>query len=169
MNHAQHRYVRKPIIVLFASRTLFIFCVLALIGFGTHGGHRLAAAASKKAVSDKHNPIAAFERIILTFKDNPATTQAVTWRTNRAVKKAVAEIAPADSSGDFRENAKTLPADTTILKLEITGASGFNSARQVINRNLFRSSFSEMPRMISAPCGPVRYVRHSCILPKRAL
>jgi hypothetical protein len=116
MNQAQHRYVRKPIIVLFASRSLFIFCVLALIGFGTHGGHRLAAAASKKAVSDEHNQLGTFERIILTFKDNPATTQAVTWRTNQAVKKAVAEIAPADSSADFRENTKTLPADTTVLK-----------------------------------------------------
>jgi predicted phosphodiesterase len=116
MNHAQHRYVRKPIIFLLASRKLFLFCVLVLIGFGTLHGHWLASAASKKAVSDKHNPIGTFERIILTFKDNPATTQAVTWRTNRAVKKAVAEIAPADSSADFSENAKTFQVDTTIIK-----------------------------------------------------
>ena len=35
------------------------------------------------------------DRIILTFNGNPATSRAVTWRTNTTITKAIAEIAVA--------------------------------------------------------------------------
>jgi hypothetical protein len=54
-----------------------------------------------------------FERIILTWKENPATSQAVTWRTDSALKTAVAEIAVADSSPDFEKQAQTFQATST--------------------------------------------------------
>jgi 3',5'-cyclic AMP phosphodiesterase CpdA len=39
------------------------------------------------------------ERVVLTWTGDPATTQAVTWRTDSSVKHAVAEIAIANANG----------------------------------------------------------------------
>ena len=40
------------------------------------------------------------DRIILTFHGDPATCRAVTWRTDKSVTKAVAQIAEAE--GEFQ-------------------------------------------------------------------
>ncbi len=57
-------------------------------------------------------PSAIPDRIILTWSDDPATTQAVTWRTDTTVTEAWAELAPADASPDFPRRARAVPAAT---------------------------------------------------------
>jgi 3',5'-cyclic AMP phosphodiesterase CpdA len=52
------------------------------------------------------------DRIILTFNGNPATSRAVTWRTDTTITKAVAQIALATVNSGFAEKAKTIEART---------------------------------------------------------
>ncbi|MEM9894735.1 MAG: fibronectin type III domain-containing protein [Bacteroidota bacterium] len=52
------------------------------------------------------------DRVILTFNGDPATSRAVTWRTNTVVKKAVAQIAEATKNATFKASALTVNAIT---------------------------------------------------------
>jgi len=52
------------------------------------------------------------DRIILTFNGDPATSRAVTWRTDNSIDKAVAQIAEATVNAGFRKNATTTDATT---------------------------------------------------------
>lgn len=52
------------------------------------------------------------DRIILTFHGDPATSRAVTWRTDHTVNKSIAQIAEATVNSKFTENAVTLDAVT---------------------------------------------------------
>ncbi len=52
------------------------------------------------------------DRIILTFNGDPATTRAVTWRTDTSISGAVAQIAEATENSKFTENAITVNATT---------------------------------------------------------
>ncbi len=52
------------------------------------------------------------DRIILTWKSDPAHTQAVTWRTDPSIKQGLAEIAVATPGPEFVKNTKQLPATT---------------------------------------------------------
>lgn len=53
------------------------------------------------------------DRIILTWKGDPARSQAVTWRTDTSIKKGLAQIAVAESGPDFEKKAKELTATTS--------------------------------------------------------
>ena len=70
---------------------------------------------------EAHKPSGLPDRIILTFKGDPATSQAVTWRTDTTVAPgyALAEIAKADDGPLFKPTAKSLKADTTPLKSDL--------------------------------------------------
>ncbi|MBW2410122.1 MAG: metallophosphoesterase family protein [Deltaproteobacteria bacterium] len=70
------------------------------------------------AASETSQRAGSFERIILTWSDNPATTQAVTWRTGTADMQAIAQIAKADASPFFGNNARRIPATTNGLQLD---------------------------------------------------
>ena len=52
------------------------------------------------------------DRVILTFHGDPATKRAVTWRTDKSISNAVAQIAEATVNSKFTEKAKTLNAVT---------------------------------------------------------
>ena len=52
------------------------------------------------------------DRIILTFNGDPATTRAVTWRTDTSISEAVAQIAEATENSKFTESAITVNATT---------------------------------------------------------
>ena len=67
------------------------------------------------------------DRIILSWSDDPATTQSVTWRTDVSVKKAYAEIAVADPSPDFQKQKKKTEAATELLVTN-NNAANFHSA-----------------------------------------
>ncbi|TLU99163.1 purple acid phosphatase family protein [Dyadobacter luticola] len=71
------------------------------------------------AQSNKSYPASAFpDRVILGYKGDPATTQAVNWRTDSTVKSAVAAIHEADPSPDFVPNAKIINAKSQPILLE---------------------------------------------------
>lgn len=57
------------------------------------------------------------DRIILTFHGNPATNRAVTWRTDKTISQAVAQIAEATVNSKFTKNAVTIKATTEPFNL----------------------------------------------------
>jgi len=71
----------------------------------------------------KHVP----DRIILTWSEDPTTTQSVTWRTDVSIKQSYAEIALINASPDFRDDTDTIPAVTEMLVTNINAAN-FHSA-----------------------------------------
>jgi len=66
------------------------------------------------------------DRIILTWADDPATTQAVTWRTSDEIERGFVEIAPGDPSARFDAAAQRFEARTEALQI---GASELNASR----------------------------------------
>ena len=60
--------------------------------------------------AEAHAPSPLPERIVLTWTDDPATTQAVTWRTDNSILLGVAELAIANSNG---RALKTKPYQAT--------------------------------------------------------
>jgi len=57
------------------------------------------------------------DRVILTWRGDPATTQAVTWRTDASVREAFAQLARAVASPDLEEDARLFTAQTTPLEV----------------------------------------------------
>src|SRR5215470_1276822 len=116
------------------TTTRFAFRALALgallIGFTVpvlaHEGHDHPPAAVKPA--DAYRPTAMPDRIILTWAGDPATTQAVTWRTSTDVTKALAEIAVAEAGPGFPKTAKQVPAASEALMTDLNTAH-FHSVR----------------------------------------
>ncbi len=67
-------------------------------------------------------------RVVLTWRDDPARTQAVTWRTNAPVDEAFAEIAEATATPAFAALARRSPARTTAVPLP-AGTAYYHEAR----------------------------------------
>ena len=59
------------------------------------------------------------DRIILTFNGDPATSRAVTWRTDTTVTKAVAQIAVATVNSGFTKDAQNVEASSEPFDLGI--------------------------------------------------
>lgn len=57
-----------------------------------------------------------FKNIILTWQDDPKTSQAVTWRTEVRIRPAMAEIALSDPSPDFGSSAQQFIAKSSTLE-----------------------------------------------------
>ncbi len=66
------------------------------------------------------------DRIMLTWSGDPATTQAVTWRTDASVTEAVAELAVATAGPGFRDSVTTVAATTSALETE-SGLAHYHS------------------------------------------
>ena len=58
------------------------------------------------------------ERIVLTLTENPATSQAVTWRTVSKVLNPQAEFVRATAFTDFSEDTEGVDASTEVVKLD---------------------------------------------------
>lgn len=74
----------------------------------------LSACAQKKYVP-AYPAIRQPDRIILTWKGDPSTSQAVTWRTYTKTEKAVAQLSISDPGPDFVKQAITMDATTTLF------------------------------------------------------
>lgn len=59
------------------------------------------------------------DRILLTWQEDPQTTQTVTWRTDASVTTPQAQVALADPSPNFTLYATSLPAKSEILKTDL--------------------------------------------------
>jgi hypothetical protein len=85
--------------------------------FGIFTGPNLFGDSRREAATDpKSTPIP--DRIILTWQEDPTTSQAVTWRTDATVNKAFGEIALADASPSFIDSAQEVLATTVPLETE---------------------------------------------------
>lgn len=97
--------------------TLLLIIPTGLWAHGSHDDwHPIAYPIAKQ-----HAPTPIPDRVVLTWNDDPATTQAVTWRTDTTVKHGVAEIAVANANG----RALTLDqfeADTELFKSDLNEA-----------------------------------------------
>lgn len=67
------------------------------------------------------------DRILLSWKGDPATTHSVSWRTDSSVSEPIAEIALAGPGPDFRKDAKTIEATTQRLETDL-GQAHYHSA-----------------------------------------
>ncbi len=61
------------------------------------------------------------ERVVLTWTGDPATTQAVTWRTDTSVKRGMAELAIANSNGRALK-PEQWDAETTLFTSDLNDA-----------------------------------------------
>jgi 3',5'-cyclic AMP phosphodiesterase CpdA len=82
--------------------------------------------------ADLHRPLVVPDRIVLTWTGDPATSQAVTWRTSvheDSASTAVAELTLATPHGGYgtiqgmRDSAIVLPATTETLETDLGSAS----------------------------------------------
>jgi 3',5'-cyclic AMP phosphodiesterase CpdA len=87
------------------------------------------------AEAELHRPLAVPDRIVLTWTDDPATSQAVTWRTAvhlDSIDHAVAELTLATVHGGYgtiqgmRDSAVVLPATSEVLETDL-GAASYHS------------------------------------------
>lgn len=120
-------------------------------------GYRVAAQKDRKvpeSVIYRATPVP--DRIILTWAGDPATTAAVTWRTDATVTSAVAEIAVSEDGPLFVKKAKAVRAVTE------TGADHYHSARftglQPANKYVYRVgdgvNWSDWNQFQTAATGP---------------
>ena len=74
---------------------------------------------TSRAQAGKVYPASSFpDRVILGYKGNPATSQAVNWRTDSTAGQAVASIYTADPSPDFQKKAPLVAAKTQRLMID---------------------------------------------------
>ena len=97
-----------------------------------HAGRgRLSLVAARTGADSRPlrpTPAAARARVVLTWRDDPARTQAVTWRTDALVEEAFAEIAEASANPGFAALARRSPARTTAVPVP-TGTAYYHEAR----------------------------------------
>lgn len=99
---------------------------LSLLLFGSllAAGYLAVSVAGdgKTPVEELNRPTATPDRIILTWTADPATTQAVTWRTSTNVDNPVAQIAVAEDGPDFPEKAEKVDATSVTLESDLSTA-----------------------------------------------
>jgi hypothetical protein len=73
-----------------------------------------------------HRPGRTPDRIILTWNGDPTRSQAVTWRTDPSVERAVAEVTIAEGGPLFEKKALRFPASTERLESDL-GTAHYHS------------------------------------------
>ena len=119
-----------------------------------------------------HRPTPLPDRIILTWQTDPATSQAVTWRTDTTVRTAVAEIAVAEDSAAFagygkakgQARTRRVPAVTTPLKTDLNEAhchsvnfTGLSPDTKYLYRVGDGANWSEWLEFKTAVAGPAPF------------
>lgn len=79
------------------------------------------------AVHSEWLPTRVPDRIVLTWSEDPTTTQSVTWRTSADVTAASAQIAVADPGPDLEKSAETVVAASEPLTTNL-GPAHYHSA-----------------------------------------
>ena len=108
MNNSNN--VLKPMVSEINMSTRFPF--LLSIAWVALGVGSLAAHENVQKLRHWEIPSKDPDRIILTFNGDPATSRAVTWRTDATIDKAVAQIAEATVNSKFEEQSVSKDAIT---------------------------------------------------------
>src|SRR5688500_1994527 len=105
----------RPLIMNPRTIRPFLAIALAVAAFVApsvaHEGHT-HEAPRKVPDAELHRPTPMPDRIILTWSGDPATTQAVTWRTDPTIRNALAQIAVATAGPAFAGQSKQYDATT---------------------------------------------------------
>ena len=75
-------------------RLIFISLILSF-NLSAHESWEPTAYSSK----DAHAPTPLPDRVVLTWEEDTATTQSVSWRTDTTIKQGMAQLAVANSNG----------------------------------------------------------------------
>ncbi|MCA9231309.1 MAG: exo-alpha-sialidase [Planctomycetales bacterium] len=105
---------------------LFRFSLLAVLFLSTiyaARAHEVADHGQPAEIAEEviYSSTAIPERMLISWKGDPATSQAVTWRTDTSVEHAFAQIAVAEDGPLFVEKAKAaqVEATTTLVKTDL--------------------------------------------------
>lgn len=103
---------------------LWFVCVFSMVmGVNAHDGDEGHEHPPQKADDrNVHQPTLLPDRVILTWTGDPASSQAVTWRTSTDVRTALAEIAVADASPDFPKHGTRVEGTTQALMTNLNTA-----------------------------------------------
>ena len=113
-----------------SCRPRILLTSLALLFIPLHLQNDLSAQENNAAVAttpavapaDMYRPTAHPDRIVLTWSDDPATTQSVTWRTSTAVHQGIAELVLASADPAFDRNPQRTTAVTETLQTDLSTA-----------------------------------------------
>jgi 3',5'-cyclic AMP phosphodiesterase CpdA len=96
----------------------------ALCVWGTFACASLAQVPTKISDQENYRPTPLPDRIVLTWSQSPAKSQAVTWRTDTSIAKGIAEIAIARPGPEFAAEGKkaTVTATTSAFKSDLSDA-----------------------------------------------
>jgi acid phosphatase type 7 len=101
----------------------FIMLVVAVLpglsGISACSGQDVPVLGPAADLADIYRPTLLPDRIVLTWTGDPATTQAVTWRTSPDVREAVAEITEAPAGPDLAEGAQRVAAVSQPLTTDL--------------------------------------------------
>lgn len=108
-------------------RIVMMLVALLLIVPGLN--HVLAVqTATKYPAAETYKPTPVPDRIVLTWKGDTATTQAVSWRTDDSVITPQAQIAVAEDGPSFKQRAVTVfPEKSEVLETNLGYSSKFHS------------------------------------------
>ncbi|AMY12773.1 Alkaline phosphatase precursor [Luteitalea pratensis] len=99
-----------------------LLCVLTL------GAWSMVAPAQAPIPVHSADPGRRPSRVVLTWRDDPARTQAVTWRTDALVEETFAEIVEASANPGSTALARRSPARTTAVPVP-AGTAYYHEAR----------------------------------------
>lgn len=111
------------------STALFALSLSAPLALAHQGHEADAWRPVSYAEKLQHAPRPLPDRVILTWAGDPATTQAVTWRTDTSIVRAVAELAVATDLGRALQPT-TITARTELFTSDL-GDAHYHSARFV--------------------------------------
>lgn len=94
---------------------IFLFLGGAFASYASAHSHEEPALFPAK---EAHAPTPLPDRVVLTWEDDPETTQSVTWRTDTSVARALAQIAIASENGRAMEPV-SVDATTTVFQSDL--------------------------------------------------
>ena len=159
---------RLPVLALI----VFVGLALAVGRSEDPDGATPAVPTAKVSNKTTHRPTPLPDRVILTWQTDPATSQAVTWRSDTSVKTPVAEFAVAEDSAAFagygkaKGQARTtrVSAVTTPLETDLNEAychsvnfTGLSPDTKYLYRVGDGANWSEWLEFKTAAAGPAPF------------
>lgn len=100
------------------SSSLFVVGVWISLA-GAHEGYDHPEPVKQVTDEKLYAPTAMPDRVLLSWKGDPAHSQAITWRTDTSVKEAYVELALAEDGPLFIMSAKRFTAATTPFQSDL--------------------------------------------------